>query len=122
MQQGGGLAYNNLEALPQAMGSGLQLGLRAPRENAAHRSLASVAIVAATSLGGWVSRKSRESMMSSIRFQALGKRSVDCGASCDIWGPWIHMLEAHAHDPHAMSSLKTAYTLDGSIDNSCTYL
>jgi hypothetical protein len=30
--------YNNLEAFPQAMGDGLQLSLRAPRENAAHGS------------------------------------------------------------------------------------
>lgn len=60
--------------------------------------------------------------MSSIRFQALGQRSVDCGASCDIWGPWIYVLEAHAHDPHAMSSLKTSYTLDESIKNSYTHL
>lgn len=44
---GRGWAYDDLEALPQAMGHGLQFGLRAPRENAAHQGVEGVATVAA---------------------------------------------------------------------------
>lgn len=86
MRHGNASSYDDLEALPQAMGDGLQSSLRAPWENAAHGSLERVATVAATFLDDGLLRRS--SMMPWTRSHCLDKLSVFCGATCDTWGSW----------------------------------
>jgi hypothetical protein len=83
-------SHNDLEAFPQAMGDGLQLSLRAPRENAAHGSYYSPVTGAAwfpvTCILGY--------------YRAFSVSRC----SCDIKRPF----KAHAHEPRGVVTSQTS--------------
>jgi hypothetical protein len=86
-------SYNDLEAFPQAMGDGLQLSLRAPRENAAHGSYWAFTTGAASSRAVCNSF----GRCRGVKYRALQYyRAVGVSrCSCDIkQGPTTHVVSS----------------------------